>query len=102
MESPRGEKVKEDQASPTVSKTASKLHSQRGKKVRTGVCVKMILKKQNVKLTSAHALGSTKRPIRPASLALRTFSNNGMMVEFELEKTLLRKSCNKIGEQQSI
>lgn len=37
-------------------------------------------------LTSAHAFGSTKRPIRPASLALRIFSNNGMMVELELKQ----------------
>lgn len=37
------------------------------------------------KLTSAHALGSTKRPIRPASLALSIFSNKGTIVEFELE-----------------
>jgi hypothetical protein len=38
------------------------------------------------KLTSAHALGRTKRPMRPASLALRTFSNNGTMVEFGLQR----------------
>lgn len=36
------------------------------------------------KLTSAHAFGRTRRPMRPASLALRTFSNNGTIVEFEL------------------
>lgn len=40
----------------------------------------------SLKLTSAHALGRTKRPIRPASLALRTFSNSGTMVEFKLKK----------------
>lgn len=36
-------------------------------------------------VTSAHAFGSTKRPIRPASLALKIFSNSGTMVEFELD-----------------
>ena len=38
----------------------------------------------NVKVTSAQAFGRTRRPMRPASLALRTFSNNGTIVEFEL------------------
>lgn len=42
------------------------------------------------KLTSAHALGRTRRPIRPASLALRTFSNNGTMVEFELDHSKVK------------
>lgn len=36
------------------------------------------------KITSAHALGRTSRPIRPASLALRTFSKSGIILEFEL------------------
>jgi hypothetical protein len=40
----------------------------------------------NVEVTSAQAFGRTRRPMRPASLALRTFSNNGTIVEFELEK----------------
>jgi hypothetical protein len=34
--------------------------------------------------TSAQAFGRTKRPIRPASLALNTFSNNGTIVALEL------------------
>jgi len=38
----------------------------------------------DVRLTSAQAFGRTRRPMRPASLALRTFSNNGTIVEFEL------------------
>lgn len=36
-------------------------------------------------LTSAHFFGSTKRPIRPASLALNIFSNKGVTTEFELK-----------------
>jgi len=40
------------------------------------------------KITSAHAFGRTKRPIRPASLALSIFSKSGTMVEFELEHTI--------------
>ena len=36
-------------------------------------------------LTSAHAFGRTKRPIRPASLALSTFSKSGTIVEFKLK-----------------
>jgi hypothetical protein len=40
----------------------------------------------DVKVTSAQAFGRTRHPMRPASLALRTFSNNGMIVEFELAK----------------
>lgn len=42
------------------------------------------------RLTSAHALGRTKRPMRPASLALRTFSNSGTMVEFELQENTVK------------
>jgi hypothetical protein len=42
-----------------------------------------LLKKKHI--TSAQAFGRTRRPMRPASLALKTFSNSGMMVEFELE-----------------
>lgn len=38
--------------------------------------------------TSAHAFGRTKRPIRPASLALSIFSKSGTMVEFGLEHTI--------------
>jgi hypothetical protein len=41
--------------------------------------------RMNAKFTSAQAFGRTRRPIRPASLALRTFSNNGTIVEFELQ-----------------
>lgn len=33
--------------------------------------------------TSAHAFGRTKRPIRPASLVLRIFSNSGVRVQLE-------------------
>jgi hypothetical protein len=40
----------------------------------------------DVKFTSAQAFGRTRRPMRPASLALRTFSNNGTIVEFELQE----------------
>lgn len=43
-------------------------------------------------LTSAHALGRTRRPIRPASLALRTFSNNGTMLDFKLKITVKVKT----------
>jgi len=43
-------------------------------------------------LTSAHALGRTRRPMRPASLALRTFSNNGTILQFELIDNRSRKS----------
>jgi len=39
---------------------------------------------QTPKNTSAQAFGRTRRPIRPASLALNTFSNNGTTVDFKL------------------
>jgi len=40
--------------------------------------------RKNYKQTSAQAFGRTRRPIRPASLALSTFSNNGTTVDFKL------------------
>lgn len=36
------------------------------------------------RITSAHFFGSTRRPIRPASLALNIFSNKGVMTTLEL------------------
>ena len=53
-------------------------------------------KNEESKRTSAHALGRTKRPIRPASLALRTFSNNGIMVQlaFKLEDAIKVKKTS--------
>jgi hypothetical protein len=60
-------------------------------KINQQCIIKKILKllkgsQTNVKVTSAQAFGRTRRPMRPASLALRTFSNNGTIVEFELAK----------------
>jgi hypothetical protein len=54
------------------------------------------------KLTSAHALGRTNRPMRPASLALRTFSNNGTMVEFGLEDKMVKDITIKLSENLKI
>jgi hypothetical protein len=55
---------------------------------KSAIYNKNILKgtQTNAEVTSAQAFGRTRRPMRPASLALRTFSNNGTIVEFELPK----------------
>lgn len=45
---------------------------------------KIIVSYEALGLTSAHFFGRTKRPIRPASLALNIFSNKGVITEFEL------------------
>lgn len=50
--------------------------------------IKYVNKRKRKKVTSAQALGRTKRPIRPASLALNTFSNNGTTGEFKLEQNV--------------
>lgn len=42
------------------------------------------LNKETSGLTSAHFFGSTRRPIRPASLALNVFWNSGVITELEL------------------